>query len=206
MERKGTLQRYPSISEWGKGDFSTKVGKKDAAVMLSLRKALGIWCQKGPWLKASINLVFLLCSKVSAAAFGTLHISNISLSLAINLSHHSYRMRQKTNSESKLLFSSLEKKSDKSCQCTFCYPTTPCFIDFSGHLLFSPLGSAPRFFDVKNLDGHVRKCIEWWSKTKTWWIRRFSSSSSTSSSSMPFPFAFCWCFVLSCFPHKHNGS
>ena len=112
MERKGTLQRYPSISEWGKGDFSTKVGKKDAAVvvMLSLRKALGIWCQKGPWLKASINLVFLLCSKVSAAAFGTLHISNISLSLAINLSHHSYRMRQKTNSESKLLFSSLEKK------------------------------------------------------------------------------------------------
>ena len=141
MERKGTLQRYPSISEWGKGDFSTKVGKKDAAVvvMLSLRKALGIWCQKGPWLKASINLVFLLCSKVSAAAFGTLHISNISLSLAINLSHHSYRMRQKTNSESKLLFSSLEKKSDKSCQCTFCYPTTPCFIDFSGHLLFSPL-------------------------------------------------------------------
>ena len=119
MERKGTLQRYPSISEWGKGDFSTKVGKKDAAVvvMLSLRKALGIWCQKGPWLKASINLVFLLCSKVSAAAFGTLHISNISLSLAINLSHHSYRMRQKTNSESKLLFSSLEKKSDKSCQC-----------------------------------------------------------------------------------------
>ena len=205
MERKGTLQRYPSISEWGKGDFSTKVGKKDAAVvvMLSLRKALGIWCQKGPWLKASINLVFLLCSKVSAAAFGTLHISNISLSLAINLSHHSYRMRQKTNSESKLLFSSLEKKVWQVLSVYFLLSDNPMFYRFFWSFVVFP---SPRFFDVKNLDGHVRKCIEWWSKTKTWWIRRFSSSSSTSSSSMPFPFAFCWCFVLSCFPHKHNGS
>lgn len=162
MERKGTLQRYPSISEWGKGDFSTKVGKKDAAVvvMLSLRKALGIWCQKGPWLKASINLVFLLCSKVSAAAFGTLHISNISLSLAINLSHHSYRMRQKTNSESKLLFSSLEKKVWQVLSVYFLLSDNPMFYRFFWSFVVFPSRLGSSVFWCEEL-GRTREEVHW---------------------------------------------
>ena len=164
--------------------------------MLSLRKALGIWCQKGPWLKASINLVFLLCSKVSAAAFGTLHISNISLSLAINLSHHSYRMRQKTNSESKLLFSSLEKKkSDKSCQCVLFAIRQPHVLSIFLVICCFPLYSV---FWCEEL-GRTREEVHWvMVKDKNLMDQEISSSSSTSSSSMPFPFAFCWCFVLSC--------
>ena len=165
--------------------------------MLSLwaRKALGIGCQKRAWLKAS-NLVFLR-------------------SQASHLWHVTYQ-QYFIKSCHKLVTSFILPDAPKRFSTAAWKPVTlsrkkvwqvlsvlfvrqpHVFIDFSAHLFFSPLSSAQvcflMCFHGENSDSrHVRKCIEWWSKTKTWWIRRFSSSSSTSSS-MPFPFAFCWCF------------